>query len=470
MVTEVRADVKKWVDDHIDWYEKSILWFATFDRELFGALNKVVCRSSSGDSCNDFATPMYNSYFTLVRDHRLAEKGCPIVDDAVAKVIIDNAPVMMMSQLEKNVFIALHDELSRQSLEKTRGMVSAGLGYWLTKRRTSTAMIQRSAYRDWDANELVGSIGAELNFINSAMDPTGHVTEFAVLALTMKPVVADCIPTGLVHYDRQLGGGLHRKDGHLVIAAPGVGKTVFALQIAVRAALDGFVVAFITTEQPPEELVPRIVSNFCRIEFSRISRGFSLAGLPPNDQPKVMKFAAKIANRLFFFDWGKVRKSAAAGGLEEERATCIEKTGRCDLMVLDWIGGAITDEARADKDKKRLAMQMTADGMAQLARDYDMATLAMAQAHKTTGTNNGSVSVSDCTDNKTLDQKMTVVTGITGLFKKEAAEAIKGGGDPSSLGLFEDKQYLFTSKARKSSGGHAPFRRSFNQQRLEDFD
>lgn len=224
----------------------------------------------------------------------------------------------------------------------------------MAKRRTTLLHIQRSAYRDWDPNEMNKQLNNELAFINNSMNPEGHVTEFSFRMLTMRPAIVDCIPTGLVVYDRQLGGGLHRKDGHLVLAAPGVGKTVFALQIAAYAAMQNFVVAFITTEQPPDELIPRIVSNFCHIPFERIRRGFNVNTLPPKDREKAMKLQRQIANRLYFYDWGLTKKSAAGGGLEEEYDDCVRRTGKCDLIILDWIGGAITDEAKGDKDAKRL--------------------------------------------------------------------------------------------------------------------
>lgn len=468
MAAETDSVIKKWVDDNGDWFERAVLWCATFDPATALRMQKVVCRDMKGEVTQDFSAPIYNSYYRIIRDFRESQVCGPITEQ-VAAMLAHSAPADILGPHEVELFANLYKELAAQPLDSLKDCVGHGLAYWLTKRRMSSVVTRSVSFRNWDATNVVGSLAGEIGFLNAALGATNHVSEFSSMLMTMKPEVVDCIPTNLVIYDRQLGGGFHRKDGHLVIAAPGIGKTVFALQVATAAALNGFHVAFITTEQPPEELVPRIVSNFCNIKFDRLVRGFSLSILDPKEQKRATGLAKDINKRLFFYDWGKTRKSAAAGGIVEEYNDCIERSGKCDMIVLDWIGGAITDEARSDKDAKRLAMQNTADAMAQAARDFNIATLCMAQAHKTTGTNNACVSVTDCTDCKTLDQKMTVVSGLTGMFNSAAKGAIAEGHDPSAMGLFEDKQYIFTSKARKSSGGHAPFRRMFGYQRLEDW-
>ena len=65
---------------------------------------------------------------------------------------------------------------------------------------------------------------------------------------------------------------------------------------------------------------------------------------------------------------------------------------------------------------------------------------------------------------------MTTVGGITGMFSAEAKELIKRGEDASRIGLYDPKQFLFTSKSRMGEGGHAPIKRAFGYQRFEDFD
>lgn len=69
------------------------------------------------------------------------------------------------------------------------------------------------------------------------------------------------IPTGLDHVDKLLNGGL-RPGLYLLGAAPGMGKTALALQIADNIAASGRNVLFYSLEMVKEELIDR---SLCRI-------------------------------------------------------------------------------------------------------------------------------------------------------------------------------------------------------------
>lgn len=465
---EVDETLKNWVDRNPEWFEKAILWHATFNAELQPLLARAVCRGSDGGSPADFSNPVMNSYFNLVREFKKQQPATAITH-AVSRLIAATAPGEQLASHEIPMFTALYDELSEQpGFKDYEQSIRGAIGYWLGKRRLAHTVTRRIAFTDWEAKDVASGINQEIQFLSGVLEEGTHVAEFSHLVFTIRPSEVGCIPSGLTVYDRQLGGGFHVGEGHLVIAAPGVGKTVFALQMAAQAAALGYHVAFITTEQPADELVPRILANRCNIKFNTISRNYNFAKLDPRKQQRVQEIATKLHKRLFFYDWNIKKKTVESGGLEEEYEDCVKRSGRCDMLLLDWIGGSITDESRNDKDKKRLAMQNAADATAQLGRDKKIVTVAMAQAHKSLGINNPVVSVSDCTDCKTMDQRMTVVSGLTGMLSKDAKAAVQEGKDPAALGLFETQQWIYTSKARKSVGGHAPFRRSFEYQRMED--
>lgn len=172
MAIEETDTVKQWGDNHTDWYEKSVLWFATFDTKLFGILEKTVCRSAAGMDSQDFATPIYNSYFKLVRNWRLTFPKDPVTLDT-ARIIAAGAEVGILRPSEVPTFLAVYEELSRKTLEAARGVVSQGLGYWIARRRTTSAVLRPS--RRWDASSLPVDLYSEASFIDPDTCP-GRLT------------------------------------------------------------------------------------------------------------------------------------------------------------------------------------------------------------------------------------------------------------------------------------------------------
>ena len=80
------------------------------------------------------------------------------------------------------------------------------------------------------------------------------------------------VPTGFKDVDRLFNGF---KDGDLIILAarPGVGKTAFALNMAVNAAKEGKKVAFLSLEMSNSQLVQRILCSEARVDMGRINAG-----------------------------------------------------------------------------------------------------------------------------------------------------------------------------------------------------
>ena len=82
------------------------------------------------------------------------------------------------------------------------------------------------------------------------------------------------VSTGISHLDR-LTGGLQRSDLIVLAARPGMGKTSFALQLAMHAWEDDkeIPVGFFALEMPGHQLAQRIVSHRSRVDSMRIRDG-----------------------------------------------------------------------------------------------------------------------------------------------------------------------------------------------------
>ena len=70
-----------------------------------------------------------------------------------------------------------------------------------------------------------------------------------------------------------VGGGLRRKCVDLVSARPGVGKSVFADNVALHNARKGIPVLMLDTEMSKEDHLNRVVSNISGVPIEEVSTG-----------------------------------------------------------------------------------------------------------------------------------------------------------------------------------------------------
>jgi replicative DNA helicase len=81
------------------------------------------------------------------------------------------------------------------------------------------------------------------------------------------------LPSGFPRFDTVIGGGLRRKCVDLVSARPGVGKSVFADNVAIYNARKNIPVLMLDTEMSKEDHLNRILSNISGIPLEEIATG-----------------------------------------------------------------------------------------------------------------------------------------------------------------------------------------------------
>ena len=81
------------------------------------------------------------------------------------------------------------------------------------------------------------------------------------------------LSSGFPRFDAVVGGGLRRKCVDLVSARPGVGKSVFADNVALHNARMGIPVLMLDTEMSKEDHLNRILSNISGVPIGEISTG-----------------------------------------------------------------------------------------------------------------------------------------------------------------------------------------------------
>ena len=81
------------------------------------------------------------------------------------------------------------------------------------------------------------------------------------------------LSSGFPRFDAVVGGGLRRKCVDLVSARPGVGKSVFADNVALYNARKGIPVLMLDTEMSKEDHLNRIVSNLSGVPIEEVATG-----------------------------------------------------------------------------------------------------------------------------------------------------------------------------------------------------
>ena len=105
------------------------------------------------------------------------------------------------------------------------------------------------------------------------------------------------VPTGFKDLDN-LFNGLRGGDLIIIAARPGVGKTSFALNLAVNAAKQDTRVAFMSLEMGANQLIQRVLCTEAQLNLSKVRSG-RIAG---QDWNSIVSASGSLSNLPLFID------------------------------------------------------------------------------------------------------------------------------------------------------------------------
>lgn len=168
---------------------------------------------------------------------------------------------------------------------------------------------------------------------------------------TSPPLV---VPTGFPSADRLLGGGLRRGDLVVLAGDVAVGKSAFALAVALRAAAAGHGALVVSGESTPVRLLERLVAMQARLPLEGLRRGAL-------DEDA----AAAAGAAAFALRERSPALARLASGHPAELADTVRRTLDLELVVVDGlpafaVGARPRDEelAAAVAAIKRLAIEL----------------------------------------------------------------------------------------------------------------
>ena len=211
------------------------------------------------------------------------------------------------------------------------------------------------------------------------------------------------IPTGYSDLDRKLSG-LHPSALLILAARPGIGKTSFALNIALNAALQANApVGFFSLEMSKEELVDRLLVGHADIDAWRLKTG----KLSPDDYERLTEAMGDLSSAPIFID-----DTPGISILEmRTKARKLKLERDLKLLVVDYLQLA---DAGKRFDSRTQEVSHVSQGLKNLARELKIPVLALSQLSRAVEQRGGSKrpQLADLRESGAIEQDADVVMFI----------------------------------------------------------
>lgn len=190
---------------------------------------------------------------------------------------------------------------------------------------------------DQDTNDLIESAEKKLFTVTKARKAREFRTSREVLksaisqleTLSKNDSDVTGVPTGFYDFDK-LTSGLHPNELIIIAARPAMGKTAFALNIAVNAALaTNKAVAIFNLEMGAEQLMFRMLSAASSVEGNKLKTG----KLSHDDWKKINEATSELGDAPIFIE------DTPGITIGEIRAKCrrLASAGNLGLIVIDYL-------------------------------------------------------------------------------------------------------------------------------------
>ena len=226
------------------------------------------------------------------------------------------------------------------------------------------------------------------------------------------------VPTGFKDVD-DLFHGLRGGDLVILAARPGVGKTSFALNLAVNAASEGISVAFFSLEMSSGQLVQRILCTDARVNLSKVRGGYISEG----DWGAIADASNRLAKLDLYIDDtpGLTILEARAKARRELRSV---EPGK-GLIIVDYLQLMQPQTARRDGNRA-VEVGEISRGLKILAKEMDMPVLALSQLSRAVEMRGKKrPQLSDLSESGSIEQDADIVMFIDRSI--DAAEAEQDG-------------------------------------------
>lgn len=178
------------------------------------------------------------------------------------------------------------------------------------------------------------------------------------------------VKTGYVELD-QITNGFQRGDLIILAARPSVGKTAFALNVALQVSLrNPGAVAIFSLEMPSEQLMRRILSAKSEVFGDKIRSGY----INNDEMNRIQDACNEIKKTKIFMDDSAVIKM----GDIFSKCRKLKSEHGLDLVVIDYLQ-LITSSSRSNGDNRQQEVSEISRSLKALARELDVPVIALSQ-------------------------------------------------------------------------------------------
>jgi len=183
-----------------------------------------------------------------------------------------------------------------------------------------------------------------------------------------------------------------------IAARPGVGKSSFAGNVAVHAAIAGYPTGICSLEMEKDELFTRQLSSLARIDGHRLTGGY----LSDLDWSRIATHLGTLAEAPLFID-----ETPAVSLLEiKSRARRLKAEHGLKLLVVDYLQLMRSSEKR---ENRTLELATITGGLKALAKELKIPVLMLSQLSRDVERRGGRPRLSDLRDSGSIEQDSDIV-------------------------------------------------------------
>ena len=212
----------------------------------------------------------------------------------------------------------------------------------------------------------------------------------------------EAVKTGRFRLDKYLK--FTKRDLHIIGARPGVGKSAFALYIALMMAQFSRGL-FFSLEMPLKQIAQRIISNQTRIELDKLTNKEKFKELTADEKELVNVLFKKLLRKsnLILYD-GNFRIDELEEYIKNEK-----EINGLDYIVVDYL-----QLVKSSKSSRYEQITEVSIRLKQIAKDYDIAVIALSQLSRDIEKRvDKDIYLADFRESGQIEQDASTILGLT---------------------------------------------------------
>ena len=389
-------------------------------RILYNAITQVLDKGMSADVITVRTTLKHNKQFQDAGGNeyiaKLAMMASGITNSMnYAKIIFDLAGKRNLINFGENVAnIAYNSGLDSSATEQ------------IEKAESDLYKIATKGSVEKDFINISSSIESSVINIDKAMNSSSHITG---------------ISTGFKKLDDNLSG-FHNSDLIVIAARPSMGKTAFAINLAIEAVkhfqkikdVDGAIikpsVGLVSLEMSSEQLSTRMLSMLSQINSSALRTG----KLNEEQYNRLREKSVELSNMNLFID----DTAALTIGAIRARARRMKRKHNLSLLIVDYL--QLIRGSNTRSESRVLEISEITQGLKAIAKELEIPVIALSQLSRAVEQREDKRPIlSDLRESGAIEQDADIV-----------------------MFLYREDYYLLRSEPKAGSDKHAEWQRKIS--------